>query len=245
MAEESRPEDPRALAERLAREAKARLAAQKVAEARARVAQAAPSAQPQTAPSEAPKKSSLAERAGQIRKPMSAKEALAAAIAAENQAATDPAAQPRVAASPRPPVRTVTPDTPSRSVATRPAAPAPASQPVAATSAPAAADVARAASLVATLLPGVKLEGAPVAVLQPEVFRALWQAHGVRAVHEKDWSLVSTASVLADAVDRVPLGGLFAARVTLDGQSRAIFLDLDRKALLGVVAPPEIYLAGL
>lgn len=245
MAEESRPEDPRALAERLAREAKARLAAQKVAEARARAAQAAP---PPAAPAEAPKKTSLADRAGQIRKPMSAKEALAAAIAAENQAATDPAAQPRVAASPRPPSRTVTPDGPVSRPAT--ARPAPASAPArpapaSATSAPAAADVARAASLVATLLPGAKLEGAPIPVVQADVFRALWQAHRVRALHEKDWALVSTASVLVDAVDRVTPGHLFAVRVQLDGQPRAVWLDLERKALLGIVGTPEIYLAGL
>lgn len=243
MAEESRPEDPRALAERLAREAKARLAAQKVAEARERAARTAPPA----APAVPSKKPSLAERAGQIRKPMSAKEALAAAIAAENQAATDPAAQPRVAGSPRPTARSATPATAPRSAPPRQPAPeaAPSRQPVAATSGSSAADVARAASVVATLLPGVKLQGAPVPVLQTEVFRALWQAHRVRALHDKDWSLVSTASVLLDAVDRVNPGQLFAARVSLDDAAHALFLDLDRKALLGVVGQPDLYLAGL
>src|SRR5690606_25349713 len=117
--------------------------------------------------------------------------------------------------------------------------------PASATSAPAAADVARAASLVATLLPGAKLEGAPIPVVQADVFRALWQAHRVRALHEKDWALVSTASVLVDAVDRVTPGHLFAVRVQLDGQPRAVWLDLERKALLGIVGTPEIYLAGL
>jgi hypothetical protein len=51
--------------------------------------------------------------------------------------------------------------------------------------------------------------------------------------------------VLVDAVDRVPQGRLYAARVTLGGDVWAAWVDADRGVLLGMARPAEVYLAGL
>lgn len=82
-------------------------------------------------------------------------------------------------------------------------------------------------------------------VSNPEVFRALWRAHGARALHEGDIHLVATASVLLDAVGRVPPGWLAAARMRINGSYWAVFVDLERGVLLGVARPAEVYLAGM
>jgi len=179
---------------------------------------------------------SLRDRA-QPKKKMSAAEALAAAMAAEAvaepkkkapqrakaAAAAAPAPAPAAQAAPAP-APTPVASTPGRVVATSPAA-----DPVA---------------VIAGLLPGATIE-TPISVSNAAVFRALWQAHRARALHDKDYSRVATASVLLDAIDRVPAGQLAAAKVTIDDSTWAVWVDASRGTLLGVAAPAEVYMAGL
>jgi pyruvate dehydrogenase E2 component (dihydrolipoamide acetyltransferase) len=77
------------------------------------------------------------------------------------------------------------------------------------------------------------------------VFRALWTAHRARAQATRDLHLLATASVLLDAVDRLPQGCLVAAQLSLGDRSVAVWADLARGVILGFAEPPEIYLAGL
>jgi hypothetical protein len=84
----------------------------------------------------------------------------------------------------------------------------------------------------------------PTVVQSPDVFRALWRAHRTRAVHDGDLALVVTASVLLDAIARVPAGHLVAAKVTIGGEAYAAWVDVGRGALLGLARPAEVYLAG-
>ncbi len=77
------------------------------------------------------------------------------------------------------------------------------------------------------------------------VLRALFQAHRARGVMTHDLQLVAASCVLADAAERVPQGRLFALRANLAGTEYAAFIDCDRGVLLALVAPPDLYLAGL
>ncbi len=191
---------------------------------------------------------SLAERAAgtQPRQGMSAMEALAAARLAEAQA-KKPAPAPRPAA-PAPPSRpapaqsAVAQPAAAQPAAARPAAPQPAPSPQPAQRPRAVADPADAASVFAELLPGASVEP-PIQVSQLDVFRALWRAHRARAQHDQVIELVATASVLLDAAERG--AHLSAARVTMGGTTWAAWIDLDRRVLLGVAKPAEVYLAGL
>ena len=98
--------------------------------------------------------------------------------------------------------------------------------------------------MILSLLPGAAVEE-PIAVERPDVFKAVWRAHRTRAQHERDWATTAMASTVIDAADRVALGKLVGARVTLDGQRYAVFADLERKVLLAVLAPADVFLAGL
>ena len=51
--------------------------------------------------------------------------------------------------------------------------------------------------------------------------------------------------MLLEASDRLAPGWLAAARVSFAGQPWAVWVDLERRTLLGVARPPEVYLAGL
>ena len=84
-----------------------------------------------------------------------------------------------------------------------------------------------------------------IPVVNADVFKALWSAHRVRALHEEDFALVSAACVLLDAVDRLPPGGLCAVRARVGDRDQAIWVDTCRGSLLAITSPPEIYLAGL
>ena len=91
--------------------------------------------------------------------------------------------------------------------------------------------------------------GPGVPVASAEVFRALWRVHRARAQHEGDVMLVATAGVLLDAIDRVPAGWLVACRVSIlsrlhPAEPWAVWVDLERKVVLGVARPADIYLAG-
>jgi hypothetical protein len=77
------------------------------------------------------------------------------------------------------------------------------------------------------------------------VLRALFLAHRARGIMTHDLPLVAAASVLVDAAARVPEGRLFALRSGLAGTDYAVFVDADRGAILAVLAPPDLYLAGL
>lgn len=184
---------------------------------------------------------SLAERAAASapkKSGMSAMEALAAARLAEAaEAAPRPAPKPR----PTPPPAPVAAQAPAPAA---PAAAPPAPEPAGATAARHVRPTppAEPASVFAELLPGASVE-APILVTQREVFRALWRAHRARAAHEHDLVLVATASVVLDAAERG--ASLAAARVTVAGVAWAAWVDLDRRVLLGVARPPEVYLAGL
>ncbi len=199
-------------------------------------------------------KKSLADRAQQTKK-MSAADALAAAMAAESTAAPAPAAPAKKKKAPAPPaaepvapapapVQAAPPKTAPKTAApkTTPAQAA-APKPVEA-AAPEPVEAADPTALIGELLPGATVDK-PVIVKNPLVFRALWQAHRARALHDKDYSKVATACVLLDAIDRIPAGLMAAARVTIEGKTWAVWVDSGRGTLLGVAAPAEIYLAGL
>ncbi len=82
-------------------------------------------------------------------------------------------------------------------------------------------------------------------VTQVEVARALWQSHLARARQEGDPQLVTTATVLLDALGRVPRGQLVAVRATVGGQDWAFWVDDSRQTLVATAFPAEVYLAGL
>lgn len=95
---------------------------------------------------------------------------------------------------------------------------------------------------VSEALPGAEVEtSAPVENV--EVFRAVWRAHRSRAAHQRDLALVATASVLLDAIERVPRGALLACAVRFGAERVAAWVDADRGVLLAVASPPEVYLS--
>jgi hypothetical protein len=230
-------EDPRELAKRLAEEAKKRLK------------EPAPASRPG---SHSPPNSSFppaaeerlseqvsddrpaAERAGAGSRPLSALEALAAAREAEKQR-TKQAPAPAPVPPPVPGEKTG-----ERMAAERQARPEQAQR----TPMQGAAPLGQVTAVVHKLFPRAQVAPA-TAVPNPEVFRALWRAHSARALHEGDVNLVTTASVLQDAVGRISPGWLAAARMDLDGSAWAVWVDLERSVVLGVARPAEIYLAGL
>ncbi len=243
----TRDEDPRELAMRLAAEAKAR----------ANTADPAPSYTPPAQPNKASEAPTI-RRAATSRsqappagaQAMSAKEILEAALRG-NTAPPEASPAPRATPAPTPQREQATapPPEPVQAAAPAPApTPAPAPPPApeqVATPAPAPPTLgAPPAAVILDLLPGAAVE-APMPVERPDVFQAVWRAHRTRALHERDFAAVAMASVLIDAADRVPLGKLVGARVTLDGEPKAVFADLERRALLAVLSPAEVYLAGL
>jgi hypothetical protein len=126
-----------------------------------------------------------------------------------------------------------------------PAAAAPAPPPAAPQPPPAQQRAAVAPDqVVRAVLPSASV-GQSTAVQSSAVLRALFQAHRARAVMTHDLALLSASSVLVDAADRVPAGRLHALRVGIAGADYAVFVDTDRGALLAVLAPPDLYLAGL
>ena len=248
-------EDPRALARRLAAEAKAKLDAGTKAAGLAgaapppgRVVAEIPSddkpkkkrkkkpkkaglaaAAPPPASTEPPPKVSLMDRAGAGRQ-MSAQEALAAALAQEDAAP---------AAAPTPEAAKAAPAKRRKSKRKRVAETAPAAAP-----AQPAAGTHDAGGVVIEVFSTAEIRKT-FPVTNRDVFRALWNAHKIRAVHEGDLDLAATATVLLDAADRLPEAGLSAVRVRLGDRDHAMWIDTSRGVLLGVASPPEIYLAGL
>jgi hypothetical protein len=85
----------------------------------------------------------------------------------------------------------------------------------------------------------------PVVIGRFEVFKALWRAHRARAHHEGNPVMAATASVLLDAADRVPPGSLIAVRISHAGREWAGWVDASRGVLLGVAEPADVYLAGI
>ncbi len=237
-------EDPRELARRLAAEAKARIAA-------------TPAPAPQTAmpppPSHLEKKMS---------RPRSAKEILEEALRAEAIREATPAPVSARARMPAPPPAPPPELAPVQQAAPAPvpqavpapapvpqAAPAPAPVPQAAPAPAPAPSSPNAAVTLLELLPGAAVE-APMAIQRPEVFQAVWRAHRTRAVHEQDWSTVAAASVLVDAAARLHHGQLrqgafVGCRVSLGGKPYAVFADIDRRCLLAILSPADVFLAGL
>jgi hypothetical protein len=252
-------EDPRALARRLATEAKAKRDAETKAAGLAgaapppgRVVAEIPSddkpkkkrkkkrkktgraaAAPKPTAAAAAPRVSLIDRAGASRQ-MSAQEALAAALAQED---TAPAAAP-VPTAAKPALAKRRKPKRKRSAETAPAAETPAAdeQPAAGTH--------DAGGVVIEVFSTAEIRKI-LAVSNRDVFRALWQAHKIRAVHEGDLGLAATATVLLDAADRLPEDGLSAVRVRLGDRDHAMWIDTSRGVLLGIASPPEIYLAGL
>ena len=253
-------EDPRELARRLASEAKAKREARSNAEGLAStapppgrvvaelpnsdapaskkkkkckakpagLAAAAPPPQASTAA-----QSSLADRAAASR-PMSAQEALAAALAAESSQSPTAEAKQAQAKKKKKKKKRKTEEASEAVAATQPAASAP--QPLVASHDP--------GGVVIGVFPTGEVRKA-TPVLNADVFKALWNAHRVRALHEEDLALVSAACVLLDAVDRLPPGGLCAVRARVGDRDHAIWVDTCRGSLLAITSPPEIYLAGL
>lgn len=135
-------------------------------------------------------------------------------------------------------------------LASAPAASTPAPAPRAAASsrpgpAPAPAPpVQSAGAIVSAALPSAVI-GAVSTVDNPVVFKAVWQSHRAQGAHRAEWGLVATACVLIDAADRVPAGSLQAVRIGLGGGEQAAFVDASRGTLLGIVGPADLYLAGL
>jgi hypothetical protein len=228
-------EDPRELARRLAEEAKRKL------NARAEPAPRPPDpidpvddddggpideVEPDVVIASRP----LAERASTstTSRQLSAMEALKAARDAEQRRTTEGA-------------RARTPAAEAPRQARAPGPPSP--KPPAAAERSGAPQLGQAGAVVAELLPGAVVESVnPVA--NPDVFRALWKAHRARAVHEGQLPLAATASVLLDALDRVPTGWLVALRVSIGGARWAAWVDLDRRVVLGLAQPADVYLVG-
>lgn len=150
---------------------------------------------------------------------MSAADALRAAMAAEVQEEARPTAQ---ASTPAPAPRAATGRT----------TPVPAPPRLSA------------GAIVSAALPAATI-GAVSTMDNPVVFKALWQSHRAQGAHRAEWGLVATACVLIDAADRVPAGSLQAVRIGLGGGEQAAFVDASRGALLAVVGPAGLYLAGL
>lgn len=240
-------EDPRELARRLAEEAKRRLrdVPPPVDEPLDELFADEPAGDTWTSPPEDEIESSpsvqvvtrpLSERAtGSPTRPMSALEALAAAREAERN---------RTVVRSAPPPRAV--PSPSPSPVPRPASPETNGEPVRAPGGPAPLDQVEA--IVRQQLPAAEVRPA-VAITSAEVFRALWRAHRARAQHEGDVALVATASVLLEAIDRVPAGWIAATRLIVGGrhtppETWAVWVDLERRTILAVARPADVYLAG-
>lgn len=247
--------DPRELARRLAEEARARATA---------------STAPKPAAEPPPKKKSLADRAPapQAAPPQAAAPAPApAAIPAPVPATRAPTPEPQAAQAPEPKKRSIA-DRARRPVISAAEAvriAAEAEQVAAAANKKAKAEAATAAArpkprkappaepvapahTVADVL-GRFVSGAvvkrEVPITNSVVFRALWTAHRARAGASSDLGLLVTASVLLDAVERLPKGCLVAAHATLADRDVAVWIDVARGVVLGVAEPGEVYLAGL
>jgi hypothetical protein len=82
-----------------------------------------------------------------------------------------------------------------------------------------------------------------VRVPNRKVFKALWQAHRVRAQADGDHHLAVAASVLLDACTRVPEDRLYAAEIALHDGPRAVWVDAERAAVLALA--DTAYLAGV
>jgi hypothetical protein len=232
--------DKAALAARLVQEAKAKVAAKKKAEnaalamkldaqakAKAAKAKAAP------APTE-PR--SLSQRAVQPKK-MSAKEALAAAMAAEatpkpsrnvakaKRATSLKAETPSLEGTTQPPRSKSQPKTTGAQASARPVATAPAAG-------------ANFDSVCQTM--GVSIVGEVIPVSNAVVFKALWSAHLSRAAKDGDLGLAGTAATLLRSLD----GGLVAGRISASTGEWAAFVDQEGR-LVGAAQPADVYLAGL
>jgi hypothetical protein len=238
---ESADEDPRALARRLAEEAKSKLGAKSKSGAKAAAPKKKKSRARKVPAAPTPPKKRLADRA---KRTMSASDALAAAMAEEAEEEKKKA--PRKKSS-----KAAKAAAPKKAAAKKkPVAAAPAAEPV--MSVPDAVTenelptltAMDPAELLSAILPGIQVIRT-VPVTQVAVFGALWQAHRARALHEADLNLAVSASVLIDAVGRVPSGHLVGCEVTLKGTSFAAFVDTARGAVLALVETPSIYLAGL
>ncbi len=230
-------EDPRAMAKRLAEEAKERMGITQPP-----TAAPAPKARPvAAAPPAAQPPKPLARRAARGGG-LSAADALKAARARERTPPPTPRTAkpaPRTTASSRSPVDTAQP------TASPVAAPAARSAPPAAAAPPSTpATLPDPSAAILSLVPGAAVEP-PVHMRSPEVFRALWRTHRTRAQHEGNVPLAATASVLLEAVNRLPAGHLVAARITVGDQVWAVWADIGGQVLLGAAQPADIYLAGL
>ncbi|MEO0603682.1 MAG: hypothetical protein AAF211_19750 [Myxococcota bacterium] len=221
-------EDPRELARRLAEEAKAKLktrdedprelARRLAEEAKRKAAQAAPAPAPSAEPSVA----------GAPPEKLTAKQALAREreMRRQRQASTPiPAPAPAPAAPRALPPRSA-PDATMSSETTSPGG------------------SGAVAKVIHDVLPGAGIVfQSPVT--QVEVARALWRSHQARAQQDQDPQLVTTAAVILDALDRVPMGHLVAARATVNGKDWAFWVDLSRQTVLATAYPAEVYLAGM
>lgn len=184
----------------------------------------------------------LAERAtGGGARPMSALEALAAAREAEKH---------RIAVSRPPPADRHEPVRATHSPGPGSHRPtlAPRAEP-ARVPAQSTAPLAQVDAIVREHFPGADL-GPAVAVSNVDVFRALWRAHRARAQHDGDVGLITTAGVLLDAIERVPPGWLVAVKASIGigrhpPETWGVWIDLDRRTVLAVARPADIYLAGI
>jgi len=250
--------DPRALAKRLAAEARARLeqqssvptdatprpeakpemhtdkralAQQLAAKARAKL-HAAPAPTPAPEPEQtttAPtQRRSLREVAPPTKVRMSAQEALRAALAREAQAEAE--ATPVASSEPTPKVSPEPPHEVAAPVA------AVATEPENTSNDPAA--------VVLALVPNAYVKRS-ITVSNGKLFETLWRAHKTRALNESDYATVGTASVLLAADDTVREGALCAVHFEVDGTDYAAFVDASKRALLGILSPASPYLAGL
>jgi hypothetical protein len=80
-------------------------------------------------------------------------------------------------------------------------------------------------------------------VEENRICRALWRAHLARGQTTGDASLVAHASVVLDALEASST--VVAYRMTWRGRSLGVWVNGTRGAVLAIVEPAEIYLAGL
>jgi hypothetical protein len=245
------PEDPVALAKRLAEEAKRRAAAapppaeDPIALAKRLVEEAKKKAASAPPPAEDPV--ALAKRLAEEAK----KKAAAAAPAKPTVAPPKPAA-PVAAPGPARPARPKTAaeilaeareaesrESTAREDAARKASKAAEVAPKAAAPAPRVDPHA----VLASLLRGATIERA-FAVQQAVVFKAVWQAHLARAQATEDIALATTASALIGAIDRIGASQLITAEVRWGGQHHVVWLDQTQGTLVATAFPAHVYLAG-
>lgn len=97
--------------------------------------------------------------------------------------------------------------------------------------------------LLEALVPGVQVVEV-YATVPPGVVGPLWRAHAVRARHDRDLATALAADGVIEALER-RTSQLAAARVSYGGVEWAVWCDAAQGRVLGALTPADLYLVGL